>query len=942
MSAEFVAERPGDGGAPPSGRESRGALLGREREQSELTALIDSVVAGGTAVGLVRGEPGVGTTALVSAAADVARRRSASVLYARAVAVERTLPNALLQVLLLHLVDGPAAVFSQPAATLRLALGLDVGRAPTVADLAAAVIALLADISTHSPVVIVVDDLHHADKSSAKVLDAVAAARLPRVGVLATVRTSSHSRIDATTVIDIAPLDDNAAAELVRRFHPGMAADVHHRILAAAQGNPLALRALPAELRHEQIDGSASLPTVLPMSTVLRDRLFPDLPVVQNKTLCVLLMHALAPELSVDDLASTVGARTLSDVLAPAVRAGLVAVSDVGDEARPTTEPRIRLTRALLGPALMSLATDDQRSAVYRLLARSARGVVDDISDIYKATTTFDDALAERLELAAEVELCTGRWRSGLARLRQAVEVGGDRRERHRRLARATQVAARVDHQAAQQMFIAMHTGRQHFEDSITDALAASAIIVTNDDGDVDTAYQMLMDALERSAPRDSDDPVVVEAIESLRELSWLGGRAALWEGYRRIVDAVAPGAPSAVGLSAAVWDGPSTLSADQRATVDSLIADLSVDHSPLWIGEVAEMAATFDRIDECRPVLDVLIDGVNAGHDVASRPSIAAVWAMLLLAQDAFNRGRWTTTMELAQRAKEICGVDGHDHLGWLADYLLGMVAAVRGEDEMVEHLAARMRAWAIPRRAFVLVRFAEHLWTLLAGGHGDAGAAYIHATAVSPIGQLGPYVSMTGTLALDLVRSAIRTGRDEDARAHVAAMRDAGLDRVSSRLAMITLACRALVSTDDSERLFEAALAVPGARQWVFDYARIQYIRGMELRRDQELVAARRQLREALSTFVELGASSWASRAQAELDATAPTRHVTAVDSQLTAYERRIASMVASGLTNKAVAERLDISHRTVGNHLYRIYAKLGVTSRGELRDALAAPIS
>ena len=295
-----------------------------------------------------------------------------------------------------------------------------------------------------------------------------------------------------------------------------------------------------------------------------------------------------------------------------------------------------------------------------------------------------------------------------------------------------------------------------------------------------------------------------------------------------------------------------------------------------------------------------------------------------------------------LAQRAKVVCDVDGHDHLGWLVDYLLGMVAAVRGEVDVVEQLAARMRAWALPRRAFVLVRFAEHLWTMVAGGRGDVGSVYIHATAVSPVGQLGPYVSMSGMIALDLVRSATRTGRGDDARAHVAAIEEARLDRISPRLNMIALACRAVISPDDSDALFEEALAVPGADQWVYEYARIQYTYGMELRRKQELVAARTQLRAALSTFVDLGATPWAARAEAELDATAPTRNVTAADSELTAYERRIADMAASGLTNKAVAERLDISHRTVGNHLYRIYAKLGVTSRVELRDVLAVPRS
>ncbi|SKX75308.1 AAA family ATPase [Gordonia sp. w5E2] len=957
MSAECVAERSGDDAQPddaqsdeaqpdeaqPSGHVRRGALLGREREQREIGGVIDSVIAGHSGVVLVRGEPGVGKTALVTAAADGAGRAGAAVLLGRAVAFEQSLRNALLQVLLLHLVDGSTTVASQHVSTLRLALGLEAGEMPTSPALADAVVSLVAEISTRAPVVIVVDDLQHADQSSKEVLDALVMARLPRVAVVATAPAHTQCGLGSCTVIDVVPLVGDAASKLLSLAHPNMALEVQRRILALAEGNPLALRALPAELRHDHLDGSASLPPVLPMSTVLRDRLFPDMPELPGVTRRLLLMHALAPDIPVNDLLAALGSRTYSEVVTPALDAGVVEISVFDGEATPADSPRIRFTRALFGSALMSTATDDERSATYRSLARVtyiSAGIESDFfeSDLSTGRTRFDDALATRLEVATEADLCTGEWRSGLDRLQRAVELTGDRGERHRRLARATQVAARVDREVAAQMFVGMQTGQRHFENSITDALAASAVIVIDDDGDVDTAYRMLMDAFERTAPHDADDPVVVEAVEALRELCWLGGRAELWDGYRRVVDEVAPEASSALGLMAALWRGPSTLSAVQRTTLDALIAGLSVDHSPLWIGEIAEMAATFDRIDECRAVLDELIDGIDTCRDVTSRPSIAAVWAMLLLAQDAFHRGKWSTTTELARQAKAVCGVDGHDHLGWLADYLLGMVAAVRGEVDLVEQLAARMRAWAIPRRAFVLIRFAEHLWTLVAGGRGDVGSVYIHATAVSPVGRLGPYVSMSGMIALDLVRSATRTGRDDDARAHVAAIEEAQIGRISSRLNLIALACRAMISGDDSGRLFEEALALPGADQWVFEYARIQYTYGMELRRNQELVAARRQLRAALSTFVELGATPWATRAEAELDATAPTRNVVAADSELTAYELRIAEMAAAGLTNKTVAERLDISHRTVGNHLYRIYAKLGVTSRVELRDVLA----
>lgn len=952
VSTETVTESSGNvadavaGGACGQMRRL-GSLIGREGEQAALADLVAAVIAGDPCDALVRGAPGTGKTALVTAAAHEARRAGAMVLHARAVAVEQSLPYAVLQVLLLQHVDGPAYarrpdVRPDYVSTIRLALGLDVGRVPSAAETGSAVLSLVTEIASDTPVLIVVDDLHHADEESAVVLESILSARLARVGVLAAASTDIRCATGPSTYIDVGPLDNDAAAVVLRRAHPLMAAQVRRRILLSAGGNPLALRALPAELRHDQLDGSASLPTVLPMSTALRTRLFPDTPVLPSATRRMLLMHVIDPALPVDELVTAFDGASLPELIAPAARAGLVEAHGLASTAGPGAA-EFRFRRPLLGAALMSAATDDERSSAYRSLARCARRATTDgfethLDELESCVITgFDDASAARLERDGEADLWTGNWSRGLFRLRRASELTSDPRERHRRLARATQIAARVDHAAAQRMFVDMQTGQRHFEDSMTDALAASAIIVTDDDGDVDTAYRMLREALERTAPHDPDDPLVVEAVEALRELCWLGGRTSLWEGYRQVVGA------SSSSLWSAIWNGPATLSTDRRKSLDMLIARLSVEDSPLRIAGIAEMAATFDRIDECRGVLEDLVSIVDSGIRSNLRTpvgaSIAAVWAMLLLAQDAFHRGEWDRTTELAQQARYVCDVDRRAYLGWLADYVLGTVAAARGNVDEVEDLAARMCSWALPRRAFVFIRLAEHLRALVAGGQGDVGSVYIHATAVSPVAELDPYVTMSATVAFDVVRSATRTGRDDEARAHVAAMDEMQLWRISSRTAMIHLACRALVSSSDPRRLFEQALAVPGAEQWVFEYARIQCTYGMELRRGQELVAARRHLEAARSTFESLGATSWAARAQAELDATAPTRNVSVDEPALTAYERRIASMVTSGLSNKEVAERLDISHRTVGNHLYRIYAKLGVASRVELRDALAA---
>jgi DNA-binding CsgD family transcriptional regulator len=139
----------------------------------------------------------------------------------------------------------------------------------------------------------------------------------------------------------------------------------------------------------------------------------------------------------------------------------------------------------------------------------------------------------------------------------------------------------------------------------------------------------------------------------------------------------------------------------------------------------------------------------------------------------------------------------------------------------------------------------------------------------------------------------------------------------------------------------LFEAALSVPDAARWPWDYARVHFAYGQWLRRTHDTTFARVHLRAALEIFDRIGAEGFAQRTREELRAAgvAYAVHPDIPASPLTAQERQIADLAATGLTNKQIAERLFLSHRTVGSHLHRLYPKLGVTSRTALRAALDA---
>jgi DNA-binding NarL/FixJ family response regulator len=222
----------------------------------------------------------------------------------------------------------------------------------------------------------------------------------------------------------------------------------------------------------------------------------------------------------------------------------------------------------------------------------------------------------------------------------------------------------------------------------------------------------------------------------------------------------------------------------------------------------------------------------------------------------------------------------------------------------------------------------YARAAGNLAAMGQGDFDEALVQIARIDPPGA--PSAGIPGRwVVLDLVEAAVRSGRIDQARAHVVAARQAGLHRIGPRIALIVAGAEALAAGDDeAAALFEAALSLPDAGRWPWEQARIQFAYGQ-------------WLRAALETFDRIGAEGFAQRAREELRAAGVAYAVQphAPAAPLTAQERQIADLAAGGLTNKQIAERLFLSHRTVASHLHRLYPKLGVASRTALRAALDA---
>jgi len=374
---------------------------------------------------------------------------------------------------------------------------------------------------------------------------------------------------------------------------------------------------------------------------------------------------------------------------------------------------------------------------------------------------------------------------------------------------------------------------------------------------------------------------------------------------------------------------------------LDEAIADLNHEASPTRITRIAVASSYIDRLPPCRTALWRVVHDGRAGGAVTM-----SIQALALLGFDAFLTGQWDPLAELTAEAVTLCDTHSYGLLRWPSRSLQALLAAVRGDSANARAIADEVTGWAVPRRALAMHLYVVHARALDAIGRGDFDNAYRNACAISPAGTIASHVPHAMWMVLDLVEAAMRTGRKDEAAAHVTAAQETGLPAISSRLALITYGAAAIAATDDQDATarFEQALGVPAAEQWPFDLARVQLAFGERLRRARALTRARQLLTAAHDTFQRLDARPWTNRAGNELRAAGLTVGQTDLTgpASLTPQELAIARLAAQGLTNKEIGERLFLSHRTVGTHLYQLFPKLGITSRAALRDALGERLS
>jgi DNA-binding CsgD family transcriptional regulator len=902
-------------------------LYGRDRERSEIWALLEAARSSRSGALVLRGEAGIGKSALLEDARD--RASDMHVLSARGVESESELPFAAL-----HQLMRPALAYADKlpepqARAFAVALGLDEGEAPERFLAFVACLTLLSELSEHRPVLCLVDDAHWLDEASADALRFVAR-RLGAEGIalLFAAREGDIRAFEAEDVpsLTVTGLDNEASAVLLARGRAEVAPSVQQSLVAQAGGNALALVELPSVLTQAQLAGDEPLPEALPLTRQLEAVFSQRVAQLPDETRRFLLVAA-ADDTEDVTIVSRAGAL---------LELGLRAL-DPAEEARlvQVRGTRLEFRHPLIRSAVYGAATSGERRGAHRALAAAladdrdradrrawhlAASAIEQDPDVVRAL----DEAAERAEERA------GHIAAARA-LERAAELSDDVAARGARLARAARnlsIAGR-DELAA--------TRAKEAAGFVTDPVLRAALaqvqgVAAIRGGRPREVVPVLTEAARVVAPVDP-----AKALELLMDASicaWQAGDRAAYLEVARSATVVAPPkgdefasviTRSFAGFLAMAERKPAEGAPLLREVVEwGAVAEepyhaVWASFAAFWLGD-----ATRYRL---------LVE--HAGTLARARGELGALAETLGMRSTGLAmEHRFEEATVAASEAVELARELGAWNLELLPRAALAIVAAVQGRDEearahgqaVVEEATER----GLPLRASVAV-YALALADLAQGRWGDA-LERLDSLLGADGGPLDPVV---GATISDKIEAAVRAGRVEEAKAALPLFEEraayAGLPSIQPRL----LAYRGLLSDgDEATAHFEEALRL-GQDARPLDLARIHLLFGEHLRRSRRRSEARVQLRAAVEAFERLRAEPWAERARAELRAsgeTARKRDPSTVD-QLTAQELHIAQLVSGGLTNKEVAAQLFLSPRTIDAHLRNIFGKVGVRSRTQL---------
>lgn len=912
---------------PPAGPR----LIERERELDLIESFLTEAAHGGALI--LSGEPGVGKSVLLHAAADAAEPKGFTTLWATGVEFDAEVSFSGLSQILAPLHGRMGELNDTYRQALTVVLGLGSGTPPKLLVVANAVLSLLDYPSGHRSVLVLIDDIQWLDRASAVVL-AFVARRV--VGHRIAIMGAARTRFDIAEQAGlrqraIAPLSPGAAAHVIETQFPRLSARQHRRLLDEAQGNPLALLELGAALespRGPVLDTvGAALPLTGRLQTLFANRIR-ALPAPTRELLLLAALHSPGE--------FTVLATAAPDIalthLGPAEHDRLVTVRE---------NARVVFHHPLIRATIVQLATDLERRRAHYALAAALHHLPERRAwHLAAARVEPDDEVASLLEDTAAINLARGDAVGAVAALTRSAELSPDPRQRGRRLIAAASLSANVTGElgTATELLESALGAEPDLTESLQATVVASFVLL-NAECDVAAARQLLTAAIDKHPNRcDGTDEVLIEALHALLMTCWMSAEPDAWRSFDAAMLRLEPSAPTSLLLCRATFGDPARDAIGVVGLVDTAVSQLRGEYNPIAITRMGIASVYVDRLAQCRePLRRVIDDGRGAGAVAL------AINATITRCVDSWLTGQWDEADALAAEGIALCALHGYRRYSFvLGGYIKSLVATARGDTEAGLAAAEELAEWATKTGSGIAATFAHHVRTLAALAIGDHDVAYLNAAAISPAGVLAPFAPHALWVLFDLVDAAVGSDRPADAAAHVAVMQQANLAAISPRLALVVAGSAAIAAdAPDAGILFDAALAIPGAARWPFDVARIRLAYGRHLRNDNLISQSVEQLTGALELFEQLHALPWASRTAELLRHNGVSRYRTgpAERSALSGLDLHIATLAASGLTNKEIADQVNLSHRTVGAHLYRIFPKLGITSRAALHDVLLA---
>jgi DNA-binding CsgD family transcriptional regulator len=899
-------------------------LIGRKRELDALHVLLAKLVDRGGAL-LLRGDVGVGKSALLLAARDRAEQDGARVLSVSAVRSEMRVDFAGLHQILQPLLARADDLPGPQRDALLSTFGMREGRPGDLFLVALAALELVAAEARRNPVLIAIDDAHWLDPPTVDIL-AFVARRLGRqpVLLLGAIRDGYESALFDLRLpeLRVDRLDVESSNDLLDATAPGLDGARRRRILEAAGGNPLALFELSEASGSPPpsvFGRSDELPISRRLAHALLER-FSDLP---KATRAMLLIASADEQASMSDLL-TATARfhgqapvSLND-LGPAEDLALV---------RHDGE-RVMFCQALLPVAIYQAATPVDRCRAHAALAATMVHSPGRHAWHRAASISSPDGNAAA-ELDRAVSTCpTLAPRVMLRALERAAELTPDTSGRNTRRLRAAELAVEVgEHQRARELLAQIEPAEVNALDRVRILLVRRMV------GPAVPPDARSVDRLVDAAAYAADAGQVALARRTLEEAAiqswWTDPGLDTRQRTAREAERVGANGDARVLSTLALADPAHHAAALQQRA--------------LCIGPDSYDPKTACHLGTALHQTGAL--GIATTFLTAAVPRLRDQgWLLLLpqaLAQQAWgalHRGDWELAAAAAEEAETLAR-QTHQPL-WLAaaQTVTAMMAAIRGDDSFAKVLLGQAEALALPMAASPVLSDIQTTRALIALGRACYDEAFEHLHRTFDPSDPAHHHFCSWRQIGNYVEAAVHAGRLDDVRGTLARAESLASSSQSPQLQVALLYARSLLPGDHTaEARFDAALATD-LTKWPLYRARLLLEYGTWLRRHRKISEARPPLRAAQDAFDALGAAPWAGRAQQELRASRETQHRKhEVWTELTEQERQIAALAAQGLSNRQIAERLYISHRTVGSHLYRIFPKLGVVSRAQLQTAM-----